>query len=450
MKDSVFAYTQDQLKQLAEKTLHYAKAKGASNAAVGISEGSGLTVNVRRGKIETIERNQDKGMGVTVYIGKKRGNATTSDFTSETLRLAVDAAYNIANYTTKDDAAGLPDEDMIEHHPKDLDLYYHWGINAEDAVEIAKRCEASAFAFDRKIKNSDGATVQVQHAHFVSADSQGFVGGYPYSSHMISIAPIAGKNANMQRDYWYSSERNPGRLASPEEIGCCAAKRTISRLNARRLQTQKCPILFEAPVAAGLLGHFVQAASGGALYRKSSFLVDSLGEQIFARHINVEEDPYIMGGMGSAPFDDEGVKTKKRKVVQKGVIEGYFLSSYSARKLGMQTTGNSGGAHNLILVSRQTKKEDDFASLLKKMGKGLLVTELMGQGVNYVTGDYSRGASGYWVENGVIQYPVQEITIAGNLKEMFKQIVAVGADTIIRGSRKTGSVLIENMMVAGS
>jgi PmbA protein len=284
----------------------------------------------------------------------------------------------------------------------------------------------------------------------VAANSRGFIGGYPYSRHTISVAPIAGKGAKMQRDDWYSSVRDAKKLAQPEAIGRYAAERALARLNARKLDTRTCPVLFEAPLAAGLLGAFVQATSGGALYRKSTFLLDSLGKSIFPSHIQVSEDPHVIGAIGSAPFDEEGVRTVARDVVKDGVLQGYFLSTYSARKLGMKTTGNAGGSHNLSLTSSQTKKNDDFVAMLKKMGTGLLVTELMGQGTNYVTGDYSRGASGYWVENGVIQYPVEEITIAGNMKDMFQDIVAVGADVLVRGTKQTGSILIEKMVVAGN
>ena len=450
MNESVFIHTQDQLKQLARDVLAFAKEIGGTDAAVEISEGSGLSVTVRRGKIETIEQNKDKGMGVTVYIGQKRGNASTSDFSPAALRATVDAAYNIARFTAEDDCAGLADADMLEMSPRDLQLCYPWLLSTEEAVELAQRAEAAAFAVDPRITNSEGASVHAQQSHFVAANSRGFIGGYPFSRHTLSVAPIAGKGAKMQRDDWYTSVRDAGKMAQPEAVGRYAAERALARLNARKLDTRNCPVLFEAPLAAGLLGSFVQATSGGALYRKSSFLIDSLGQQIFPDHIDILEDPHVPGAVGSAPFDEEGVRTVRRHVVKDGVVQGYFLSSYSARKLGMQTTGNAGGSHNLSLTSRKTKKADDFAGMIRKMGRGLLVTELMGQGTNYVTGDYSRGASGYWVENGEIQYPVEEITIAGNMKDMFRQIVAVGNDTLIRGNKQTGSILIENMVVAGS
>ncbi|MEA5098008.1 MAG: metalloprotease PmbA [Burkholderiaceae bacterium] len=450
MNDSVFTHTQEQLQQFADDVLRHAKTLGASDAAVEISEGGGLSVSVRRGRVETIEQNQDKGAGVTVYVGQRRGNASTSDFSTEALQATVEAAYNIARFTSEDKCAGLPEADMLERHPLDLQLCHPWLLSTVDAIDIALRCEAAAFAVDKRIANSEGANVYAQQNHFVAANTRGFAGGYPYSRHSISVAPIAGKGAQMQRDYWYSSSRNPAKLAQPEAIGRYAAERALSRLNARRISTRKCAVLFEAPLAIGLLGAFVNAISGGALYRKTSFLLDSLGQQIFPKHIRLAEDPHIIGAVGSAPFDDEGVKTTKRDVVANGMVQGYFLSSYSARQLGMKTTGNAGGAHNLSFTSSLTKKGDNFEKMLKKLGTGLLVTDLMGQGVNYVTGDYSRGASGFWVENGVIQYPVEEITIAGNLKDMYRQIVAVGADTLTRGTIKMGSILIENMTIAGS
>lgn len=454
MSDSVFTHSQDQLKQFAQDVLRYAKEKGASGAAVEINEGNGLSVTVRKGSVETIEQNKDKGMGVTVYLGDeghiRRGNASTSDFSSQALRDTVDAAYNIARFTAEDDCAGLPDEDMLERNPQDLQLCYPWLISTEEAVELARRGEAAAFGVDKRITNSEGASVYAQQSHFVAANSRGFIGGYPYSRHTISVVPIAGKGNNMQRDDWYSSMRDQNKLASPESVGRYAAERALARLNARKLDTRKCPVLFEAPLAAGLLGAFVQAVSGGALYRKSTFLLDSLGRQAFAPHVQIVEDPHVVGAVGSAPFDEEGVRTAHREVVRDGVVQGYFLSTYSARKLGMKTTGNAGGSHNLSMTSSLTQSSDDFKAMLKKLDTGLLVTELMGQGVNYVTGDYSRGASGFWVEKGVIQYPVEEITIAGNMKDMFMQIAAIGADTLVRGTKQTGSILIENMVIAGS
>src|SRR5450830_127628 len=449
MSDSHFTHSQDQLKQLAQDVLAYAREKGGTDAAVEISEGSGLSVTVRKSKIETIEQNKDKGLGVTVFVGMKRGNASTSDFSAASLRATVEAAYNIARFTADDDCAGLAEEELLEKNPRDLELFYPWDITTEQAVELAQRAEAASFAVDPRITNSEGAGVHVQQSHFVSANSRGFMGGYPYSRHTLSATPIAGKGAHMQRDDWYSSVRDPKKMSTPEAVGRYAAERALARLNARTIDTRTCPVLFEAPLAAGLLGAFVQATSGGALYRKSTFLLDSLGTAVFPDHIQINEDPHVVGAVGSAPFDEEGVRTVKRDVVKDGVVQGYFLSTYSARKLGMKTTGNAGGSHNLSMTSSLTKAADDFAGMLRKMGTGLLVTELMGQGTNYVTGDYSRGAAGYWVENGVIQYPVEEITIAGNMKDMLAQIVAIGNDVLVRGTKQTGSILIENMVVAG-
>ena len=318
---------------------------------------------------------------------------------------------------------------------------------------MAKACEAAAFKTHRRITNSEGAGVSAQQSHFFSAHTRGFRGGYASSRHSFSVAPIAslpGKNGEMQRDAWYSSMRNAADLASPEAVGRYAAQRALSRLGSRKIPTTQCPVLFESTLAAGLLGGFVQAISGGSLYRKSSFLLDSLGKMVFPKHIDILEDPFILGGKGSSPFDEEGVRVAPRKVVKGGRVEGYFLSSYSARKLGMKTTGNAGGSHNLVMTSRLTQASDDLDAMLQKLGTGLFVVELMGQGVNYVTGDYSRGASGFWVENGKIAFPVHEITIAGNLKDMLKGIEAVGADAYNYGAKTVGSILVNRMKVAGS
>lgn len=449
MNDSVFTHTQEELRQLARDVLRFAKEKGGTDAAVEISEGGGLSVTVRMGEVETIEQNKDKGVGVTVFIGNKRGNASTSDFSVASLRATVEAAHNIACFTAEDDCAGLPDADTLEMEPEDFNLCQPWLISAEQAAAVARRCEEAAFAVDPRVTNSEGAGVYAQQSHFVLANSRGFIGGYPFSRHSVSVAVIAGKGSGMQRDDWYSSARDPNALARPEDVGRYAAQRALARLNARQLDTRTCPVLFEAPLAIGLLGAFVQAVSGGSLYRKSSFLIDSLGQSVFPEHIQIVEDPHIVGGLGTSPFDEEGCRTGWREVVRDGVVQGYFLSTYSARKLGMKTSGNAGGSHNLALTSSLTRRTDDFRAMLKKMDRGLLVTELMGQGTNYLTGDYSRGAAGYWVEGGKIQYPVEEITIAGNMKDMFRQIVAVGSDVLVRGTKQTGSILIENMVVAG-
>ncbi|MBK0392840.1 metalloprotease PmbA [Ramlibacter algicola] len=447
-----FSYTRDTFEQLVDRALEVARKLGATDAGAEASEGCGLSVSVRKGELENVERNRDKSLGVTVYIGQRRGNASTSDFSDAAIEQTVKAAYDIARFTAEDPVAGLPDADDIAQarEQPDLDLFHPWSVDSEEAARIALACEAAAFATDKRITNSEGAGVSAQQSHFFSAHTRGFRGGYASSRHSISVAPIAGKGDAMQRDAWYTSMRSPQELSAPEAVGRYAAERALSRLKSRKISTRECPVLFESPLAAGLLGAYVQGTSGGALYRRSSFLVDSLGKDVFAKHLDIVEDPHVRRGKGSAPFDEEGVRTNARKVVDAGRVQGYFLSSYSARKLGMKTTGNAGGSHNLSLTSRRTKQGDDLPEMLRKLGTGLFVIELMGQGVNYVTGDYSRGASGFWVENGQIAFPVQEITIAGNLKDMFRGIEAVGADVYNYGAKSVGSVLVNRMKIAGS
>ena len=452
--DSGFSYSRPFFEELVDRALAHAKKLGATDAGAEASEGCGLSVSVRKGELENVERNRDKSLGVTVYIGHRRGNASTSDFSTQAIEQTVQAAYDIARFTAEDPVAGLPDADDIapaDTH-RDLQLFHPWAITSEEAAEMAKACEAAAFKTHRRITNSEGAGVSAQQSHFFSAHTRGFRGGYASSRHSFSVAPIAslpGKNGEMQRDAWYSSMRNAADLASPEAVGRYAAQRALSRLGSRKIPTTQCPVLFESTLAAGLLGGFVQAVSGGSLYRKSSFLLDSLGKMVFPKHIDILEDPFILGGKGSSPFDEEGVRVAPRKVVKGGRVEGYFLSSYSARKLGMKTTGNAGGSHNLTMNSRLTRPEDDLDEMLRKLGTGLFVIELR-QGVNYVTGDYSRGASGFWVENGQIAYPVHEITIAGNLKDMLLGLEAVGADAYNYGAKTVGSILVNRMKVAGS
>jgi PmbA protein len=448
-----FSYSRDHFEAVVDKALAHARKLGASDAGAEISEGCGLSVSVRNGELENVERNRDKSLGVTVYLGHRRGNASTSDFSDAAVARTVQAAYDIARFTAEDPFAQLPDvADLASDADRlrDLDLFHPWAVTSEQAAQMALECEAAARGVSKQITNSEGASVSAQQSHFFSAHSNGFRGGYASSRHSLSVSPIAGKGRDMQRDYWYSSERNVASLASPQAVGEYAARRALSRLKARKIATTQCPVLFESPVAAGLLGAFVQGVSGGALYRKSSFLLDSLGKQIFPKHIDLMEDPFVRGGKGSSPFDEEGVRVQPRKVIDAGVVQGYFLSSYSARKLGMKTTGNAGGSHNLRFTSRRTRKGDDLDAMLEKLGTGLFVTELMGQGVNYVTGDYSRGASGFWVENGRIAFPVQEITIAGNMKDMFKGIQAIGADEYVYGAKAVGSILINRMKVAGN
>jgi PmbA protein len=447
-----FSYSRAQFEELVDAALAHAAKLGATDAGAEASEGCGLSVSVRKGELENVERNRDKSLGVTVYVGKRRGNASTSDFSKAAIEQTVQAAYDIARFTAEDPVAGLPEAADIAatHEQPDLDLFHPWTITSDEAARLALICEGAAFATDKRITNSEGAGVSAQQSHFFSAHTRGFRGGYASSRHSISAAPIAGKGDGMQRDAWYSSMRDAQELADAAAIGRYAAERALSRLKSRKIATRECPVLFESPLAAGLLGAFVQATSGGALYRRSSFLLDSLGKQVFPEHVDVLENPHLKRGKGSAAFDEEGVRTKPRKVVEAGRVEGYFLSSYSARKLGMKTTGNAGGSHNLWLTSRRTQPGDDLDAMLRKLGTGLFVIELMGQGVNYVTGDYSRGASGFWVENGQIAYPVQEITIAGNMHDMFAGIEAIGADVYNYGAKSVGSVLVNKMKVAGS
>jgi len=444
-----FTYAHDRLKEFAAQVLAHARRLGASACECDVSEGHGLSVTVRRGAVDTIEHNRDKGLGVTVYLGDRpnarRGHASTSDFSPAALAQTVEAALAIARHAAIDECAGLPDAALLARETPDLDLYHPWALGTEEAIELARRCEAAAFALSPKIRNSEGASVSAQQSQFVFANSQGFMGGFPTSRHSLYLAVIAEDRRGMQRDDWYSAVRVPGELADPEVLGRYAGARALARLGARRLGTRQAPVLFEAPQAAMLLGSFVSAASGGNLYRNASFLGRCLGEPVFAPDVTIEERPHEPRALASAPFDDEGVATRPRTVVRAGVLEGYFLGSYAARKLGMQSTGSAGGNHNLVLVP----SGPDFAGMLRRLHRGLLVTEQLGHGVNLVTGDYSRGAAGYWVENGEIAYPVEEITVAGNLKDMFRGIVAAGRDVVVRGSRRSGSVLVQNMTIAG-
>ena len=440
-----FTYSIEQLKQITQDILQQAQAAGATACAAEVNQGFGQNVTVRLNQVETIEYNRDKGLGVTCYFGQRRGHASTSDLSAAAIRDTVAKALTIAKYTAEDSFAGLPEPEMLARDIPELDLYHPWVWSVEQAIELAQTCEAAALAVDPCINNSEGGSISTQESLFVYGDSLGFLAGYPTSRQGVSCAVIAESEAGMQRDYWYSTARAAGQLQSAAEVGRIAGERTLRRLNARKLKTMQAPIIFEAPIATGLLGNFVSAVSGGNLYRKTSFLLDSLGQTVFAPAVQIVERPHIKQALGSSPFDTEGVATQDREVIRDGVLQGYFLSTYTARKLGMHSTGNAGGCHNLIIESSAL----DFAALLKKMDTGLVVTELLGQGVNPVTGDYSRGAAGFWVEHGEIQYPVEEITIAGNLKDMFKQIVAVGNDIVVRGSRQSGSILIENMTIAG-
>lgn len=442
---SGFTHTPDDLNAMAEDVVRLAKAAGASAAEAEISFGFGQNVSVRMGETETIEYNRDKGVSVTVYFGQQKGHASTSDLSAKALQDTVAAACNIARYTAKDEFCGLADAKLMARHIPDLDLHHPWNISVDEALDLAKRCEAAAQAVDSRITNSEGAAVSTYEGLFSYANSHGFTGGYASSRHGCSCSVIAEDVDAMQRDYWYTSARSADDLEPAELVGRVAGERTVRRLGGRQLKTAQVPVLFEASLASGLISHLISAISGGSLYRKSSFLLDSLGKQVLSPLVSIQEQPHLLRGLASAPFDNEGVATAPRTLVQDGVLQGYVLSSYSARKLGMTSTGNAGGNHNLIV----SHGDQDFNSLLNTMGTGLVVTELLGHGINMVTGDYSRGAAGFWVENGVIVYPVEEITIAGNLADMFKQIVAIGNDVLVQGSKQVGSILIEQMTVAG-
>ena len=449
-KRSRFTYSPAQLRDFAQTVLDAARRAGASACECEVSEGRGLSVTVRKDEPETIEHNLDKGVGITVYFGDRpkasRGHASTSDFSAAALESAVEAAAAIGRKTAVDDCAGPPEPGELARASRDLDLYHPWNLDTEEAIRIARRAERAAFALSPKIRNSEGASVSAQQGQFVFANSLGFMHGFPTSRHSLSLSVIAEDRGLMQRDDWYSSSRVPGRLADPEALGRYAGRRVLARLGARKIATRQAPVLFEAPVATGLIGSFVSAASGGSLYRKSSFLLDALGKQIFSKGMTIEERPHEPRALASAPFDEEGVATRTRAVVRGGVLQGYFLGSYSARKLGMQSTGSAGGAHNLVVSSNGP----DLAGMLKQMRRGFLVTEMLGQGTNLLTGDYSRGAAGYWVEDGEIAFPVEEVTVAGNLKDMYRGIAAVGSDAVVRGAYRCGSILVDNMTIAGN
>ncbi len=436
----------DQLKQISQDIIQLAKQAGASSAEAEVSFGTGQNVSVRQGETENIEYNRDKGCSVTVYFGQSKGYASTSDLSAQALKDTVEAACNIAKYTAQDPFCGLAEASLMATEFPDLSLYHPWSIDVDQALALAMRCEAAALAVDPRISNSEGASIYSQSGAFAYANSHGFVGGYPSSRHSISCSVIAESNNQMQRDYWYTSARDALDLASPEQVGQIAGSRTVKRLDARPIKTGQYPVLFEAPLASGLIGTLISAISGGNLYRKSSFLLDSLGQKIASPLLHIHEDPFILKGAGSSAFDNEGVACQSRTLVEDGVLQGYLLGSYSAKKLGMQSTGNAGGAHNILVRSTGHTLEQ----LLQTLGTGLFVSELLGHGMNMITGDYSRGAAGYWVENGVITHPVEEITIASNMKDMLKGIIAIGNDVIPHSSKLTGSILIDRMTVASA
>lgn len=438
--------TRERLATVVAQVLAEAKKSGASAAEAGVNINQGLSLTVRLGEVETVEHTRDKGMGVTVYFGQRTGSASTTDFSEQALRETVRAACTIAKYTAEDDCAGLADPARLAKDIPDLDLYHPWNPGTERAIELARAAESTARGMDKRITNSEGGSLSTHEGLEVYGNSNGFLGTVATTRHSLSVSVIAQDESGMQRDYWYSVARDAKLLESPEMVGKHAARRSLRRLGSRKLSTRECPILYEAPIATSLLSHFVSAVRGTSLYRQASFLLDSIGKPIFADFVHIHEQPHLKGAQGSAAFDSEGVATQPRDLIRDGILQGYVLDSYSARKLKMQTTGNAGGVHNLTI----DPGKDNLEGLITRMHTGLLVTELIGFGVNNITGDYSRGAAGFWVENGEIQYPVEEITIAGNLKDIFRRIKAVGSDVDTRGNIRSGSILIENMTVAGS
>jgi PmbA protein len=437
---------QPDLERIVEQALALAHRNGATAAEAGVGVGSGLSVTVRLGEVETLEYQRDRSLGVTVYVGQRKGSASTANLTPSAVGETVSKALSIASFTAEDEYSGLPDVELMARELPNLDLCHPWDIDAPAAIEIAKRCEAAGLAVDSRIRNSEGASVATHRKLRVLGNSHGFIGGYPSTSHSVSCVVLGQANGEMQRDYWYTAARDWRALEDVEEVGRKAAGRAIGRLGAGKLPTRKAPILFAPDVARGLIGHFVGAIGGGAQYRRSSFLLDAAGQPVFPPAISLSERPHLQGALGSAPFDGEGVATRDRDLVVNGVLNGYLLDAYSARKLGLKTTGNAGGVHNLVVQGDRLDRD----ALLQRLGSGLLVTEMMGQGVNPVTGDYSRGASGFWIENGVIDRPVHEITVAGNLRDMYHGIVALGDDLDRRGAIHCGSILIEQMTIAGA
>lgn len=433
------------LREKVERIIEEARRQGASASEVSVSMEQGLSTTVRQGEVETVEFNRDQGFGITLYVGQSKGSASTTGSGDEAIRETVAAALAIARHASQDEFAGLADATLMARELPNLDLYHPWSITPEQAIEQALSCESAAFDFDARIRNADGTSLNTHQGCRAYGNSNGFIGGYCSTRHSLSCVMIAESEGQMQRDYFYDVNRIGEALIDPQTIGRRAAERAVRRLGARPIPTREVPVLFAPELATGLFSHFIAAISGGNLYRKASYLEDALGQTLFPEWLSLDERPHIPRALGSASYDGDGLATYAKPFVENGRLISYVLSTYSGRKLGMPSTANAGGVHNLFV----SHGEEDQAALLRRMGRGLLVTELMGQGLNLVTGDYSRGAGGYWVENGEIQFPVQEVTIAGNLRDMFRQIVAIGSDIETRGNVRTGSVLIERMMVAG-
>ena len=442
---SLMQNSENVIQSILENAVEYAKAHGADAVEVAANNDKGFSMTARLGDVETVEHHNQRSLGVTVYRGQAKGSATTNDIKQESIHKAIDAALNIAKYTAEDEYSGLADAELMANDYPQLDLDHAWSMTPDDALALALQCEKVA-RDDKRIVNSEGASVSSIRTQVSYANSHGFVGDYYGTRHSVSCSVVAGDDKGMQRDYWYSVARDPQQLENIDSIGRTARERTVRRLSGRSIKTCNVPVVFEPAVARSIIGHFFSAISGSALYRQASFLVDSLDKKIFPDWISISENPHVPSGLGSAPFDNEGVRTQQRDVVSDGVLQGYVLSSYSARKLGMQTTGNAGGIHNIQISNSGMSQQE----LIKNMGTGALITELIGHGVNTVTGDYSRGAAGFWVENGEIQYPIEEITVAGNLSDMFTKISAIGNDVDLHGNIQCGSILMDNLMIAGA
>lgn len=440
------ALDQRELQDIVALVIDEAKTQGADQAEVAASHDIGLSATARLGSVESLEYTNDRGLGVTVYKNQKKGSASTSDFSPASLREAVAKACSFANYTAADEHAGLADKELLAAEIPDLDLMHEWDLQSADAINIAIECEDAARAFDKRVTNSEGATVSTSSGVRAYGNTDGFLAGFPTSSHSISCVVVGESNGDMERDYWYSSTRDAADLEAADDIGRTAARRTVQRLGSHKIKTDRAPVLFAPEVARGFIGHAIGALAGGAQYRRSSFLLNAAGEKIFPDFVQIQERPHIPKALASAPFDAEGVATRDRDLVMDGVLQGYILGSYSARRLGLETTANAGGPHNLLVQGGT----DDLQSLIKSMDRGLLVQELIGQGVNGVTGDYSRGAVGFWIDKGEIAHPVHEITIAGNLKDLYRRIAAIGGDQDLRSGIRCGSLLVESMTIAGA